>query len=127
MKVIKYFIIFFLSYTQIFSNPKKLPSYAEGKEILKKLIEESFNIKKEDIEIIEVPKNRIIRKIYKIYKYYYRYQISLPVYERNDRDVKIVSKRLEEIWLEIPSDFSFLQFTFLRIDLLPGENLVIME
>lgn len=127
MKAIKYFIFFIFSFIEISSNPKKLPSYLEGKEILKKLIEESFNVKKEDIEIIELTKNRIIRKIDKIYIYYYRYQVSLPVYERNNRDVKMVSKKTEEIWLQIPSDFSSLQFTFLRIDLLPGTNLVIVE
>lgn len=112
----------------MFPQKKKIPSYWEGKEILLSLIEANLNIRKEDVQIKEIMKSRIIRK-WENYQliYYYRYKIVIPIYKREERSIKMISTREEEIWLRIPESLSDIQFSFLRIDLLPGTHLTILE
>ncbi len=128
MKVINNFLLFlFLSFGVLPQN-RNIPTYKEGKEILAKLIETKLNIPKEDIQLVEQKKNRIIRKWEKNqFIFYYRYKMIIPIYRRKEKSIQLVSTREEEIWLRIPESLSNLQFSFLRIDLLPGTHLTILE
>ncbi|MFN3603511.1 MAG: hypothetical protein ACK4UJ_02240 [Leptonema sp. (in: bacteria)] len=129
MKAIRFLpFLVWIGFWSISPQAKKLPLYEEGEKILEKLVEEVLYLQKEDFSIERLQTNRILRKWDKNqFVYYYRYKISIPIYERDGEKLKKVSERKEEVWLRIPHDFSFIQLSFLRVDLLPGTNLVWIE
>ncbi|MDW7976716.1 MAG: hypothetical protein RMI35_09165 [Leptospiraceae bacterium] len=126
MKVIS---IFFFSCVVLWAKPNKPPSYEEGKNLAKTLIDSIFPRPEQSPswEIHYAPKGkRILRKIGpQGWIYYYQYQIKIPLYRNLDGNVQAHSFREETFFLVIQPQK--IEISFLREDLLPGHSGVFLQ